>query len=135
MRKIRKIPPNFPYKDPTVPFITNIGGQQGFACTVEEKIDLLESHQSQKAAGKPVSSVFAVWPGKKRSDVFYVQPTVALKALKGLSDTVPWPPPPPDQLPPAPPQPQSQPAESKPAEVKGPDSPILHGPRVGPNQT
>lgn len=82
MRKLRAAPPEFPYKDPTVPLMTALDGGVVYACTVAEKIELLEARQRLKQEDKQVSAVYSFWPGKKRSDVFFIDAKTAIEALR-----------------------------------------------------
>lgn len=78
-RKPRTAPENYPYRDHRVPIFCWYDGGWLSACTVEEKITLLDWVQSVPQDARP--TVLSVWPGMHRSDLFYVKPRIALESL------------------------------------------------------
>lgn len=89
MKNPRTPPKNFPYADPRVPFISRDEKQLWCANTVEEKLALIRKVAPK--AGQDFSPlILAVWPGKHRSDVFYINHRIALEKLM-TQDAAPQP--------------------------------------------
>jgi len=74
-------PDKFPWKEPTVPFICWFSGGFKYACSVEDKIEMLRLAREYKSCTGVRPFVMAVWPGKSRSDLFIVDTTTALFEL------------------------------------------------------
>lgn len=77
MRKPRTPPDNFPYTDPRVPIMVFHNMVLLSACTLEEKINLVNAMETAQQ-GQIKSPIYAVWPGQSRSDVFILN----VKTLK-----------------------------------------------------
>lgn len=91
-RKPRTAGEDFPYDDPTVPFITFVNGNYTYACKLEEKIELLNGVRLARSGGYS-PPILAVWPGKKRSDAFFINFAEALHRLvprQHLIDFTSW---------------------------------------------
>lgn len=80
-RKPRTAPAEFPYADERVPFFCWLGGNPWYAHKVEDKLTMCRQLASHQAPFRP--ALLAVWPGKRRSDVFFLNVRKAIIALGG----------------------------------------------------
>jgi hypothetical protein len=96
LKQLRVVDKNYPLKADTVPLILTmpiVKVEEPYECasftkeytvyatTIAQKRNLLEFYNAQSKTDKEMMEFISVWPGKWKSDVFHLSPTMIEKLL------------------------------------------------------